>query len=411
MPVSHPHILYVGTTAYDLRKVTSVVVDQENPNIVWVRFQDENRTTVPLPRIPFETAWQASLDLLIPNPNGGGPMPPGQGDVSGTYPLLSVVGLRNVPIAHVSPQDGYILRFSASQNAWVPQAMPNGITGTPWRMVHTDSSGSWVTASLIATNGMSLSLGSTALGSERLRVEGGAVTSAAGPSTVIMGNGAIKCGLSIVLEPQASAPSFSSGVETPGAVYYQSTSQAGFYGRIGNVWQRFSMDGHAHDASDIVSGIIDTSRLGAGVASGDVFLAGDSQWKPVDWSIIANKPLLYPPDTHTHALSDIVDGAWSAGSLIAISSSSPYQAMTIPVTWDDATQRLMYNTSIFARRIVHVQESPALVWSITHNFGYYPVVVTLNSQHVQIHGTISHQSVDVVTIAFSEPQDGLAILL
>lgn len=61
MPVVSPFIFYTGATAYDLRKVVSVVPDIDNPTRVLVRFIDDNRVVVPFIQATFEPAWQAAL--------------------------------------------------------------------------------------------------------------------------------------------------------------------------------------------------------------------------------------------------------------------------------------------------------------------------------------------------------------
>lgn len=52
-------------------------------------------------------------------------LPPGEGDVGGTYPDLDVVGLRNRPIAAAAPSTGQVLTWSGT--AWRP-ATPTGTT-------------------------------------------------------------------------------------------------------------------------------------------------------------------------------------------------------------------------------------------------------------------------------------------
>lgn len=62
MPVASPYILYIGTTAYDLRKVSSAVLHPSDPDITLVRFIDEPRTVFQVETTIFDVAWQAALN-------------------------------------------------------------------------------------------------------------------------------------------------------------------------------------------------------------------------------------------------------------------------------------------------------------------------------------------------------------
>ena len=62
MPVTSPYILYVNTSAYDLRKVSSITVNNDDPTLVNVRFIDEARTVVAFDAVTFIAAWQAALN-------------------------------------------------------------------------------------------------------------------------------------------------------------------------------------------------------------------------------------------------------------------------------------------------------------------------------------------------------------
>ena len=66
MSVSSPYIVYVGSTAFDLRKVSSVIEPSDQPSSVIVRFIDEAKTTITLDRTSFEAAWQAALNASSP---------------------------------------------------------------------------------------------------------------------------------------------------------------------------------------------------------------------------------------------------------------------------------------------------------------------------------------------------------
>lgn len=87
MPVASPHIVYVGNTAWDLRKVSAVLEPVDQPNKVFVRFIDTPDVTVELDRNTFEAAWQDSLDASQGGGGGGGsPTGSAGGDLTGTYP-------------------------------------------------------------------------------------------------------------------------------------------------------------------------------------------------------------------------------------------------------------------------------------------------------------------------------------
>ena len=85
MPVSSPFIVYINgsSTALDLRKVSSVVIPSDNPNIALVRFIDTPDNTVTLDNTggAFLTLWQAALDASMGG--GGGAVALG-GDLGGT---------------------------------------------------------------------------------------------------------------------------------------------------------------------------------------------------------------------------------------------------------------------------------------------------------------------------------------
>ena len=70
MAVTSPYILYTGSTAIDLRKVSSYVIDPNVANQVLIRMQDENRTTVAMNQATFEAAYQAALNSVSSFGNG-----------------------------------------------------------------------------------------------------------------------------------------------------------------------------------------------------------------------------------------------------------------------------------------------------------------------------------------------------
>ena len=71
MPVASPYIFYVNTSAYDLRKVSSVTVNNDDASLVNVRFIDEDKTVVAINAVAFLAAWQTSL-----NATGNGEVTP-----------------------------------------------------------------------------------------------------------------------------------------------------------------------------------------------------------------------------------------------------------------------------------------------------------------------------------------------
>lgn len=64
MAVTSNFILYTGSTAIDLRKVSSYVIDPNVANQVLIRMQDENRTTIAMNQTTFEAAYQAALNSV-----------------------------------------------------------------------------------------------------------------------------------------------------------------------------------------------------------------------------------------------------------------------------------------------------------------------------------------------------------
>ena len=65
--------------------------------------------------------------------------------------------------------------------------------------------------------------------------------------------------------------------------------------------------GHSHDASAILSGILNPARLGSGTPSSSNWLRGDGSWVAIEWADVAGKPSVFPPDSHTHPITDIVN--------------------------------------------------------------------------------------------------------
>jgi hypothetical protein len=63
MALTSPHIFYVDATAYDLREVTNWCVNNDDADLLDVRFFTGNSAiTVTFDLVDFEAAKQASLD-------------------------------------------------------------------------------------------------------------------------------------------------------------------------------------------------------------------------------------------------------------------------------------------------------------------------------------------------------------
>lgn len=93
MAVTSVFILYVGLSAYDLRKVSSAVPHQTDPLLVMVRFIDEPRTAIPFEKATFEPAWEAALNAA----GGGG------GSSTFTNPAATPVTVGGIPAGSTFP--------------------------------------------------------------------------------------------------------------------------------------------------------------------------------------------------------------------------------------------------------------------------------------------------------------------
>ena len=63
-------------------------------------------------------------------------------------------------------------------------------------------------------------------------------------------------------------------------------------------------------------------------------------------------------------------------------------------------------------RYIHTQSSPAMVWTINHNFGYQPASVTIKSTGgVQVQAQIIHTTVNQTQIYFNTDFAGTAIII
>jgi hypothetical protein len=94
MPVTSDFILYVGTSAYDLRKVSSSVPAQDDPLYRMVRFIDEPRAAIRFLAATFDPAWQAALDAS--EGGGGGSEKVEYVPASGAGPVAVNYGLASV---------------------------------------------------------------------------------------------------------------------------------------------------------------------------------------------------------------------------------------------------------------------------------------------------------------------------
>lgn len=59
---------------------------------------------------------------------------------------------------------------------------------------------------------------------------------------------------------------------------------------------------------------------------------------------------------------------------------------------------------------IHTQNAVSSTWSITHNLGFYPNVLTQDSAGTTIEGTVTFPSSSTVTITFSVATSGVAYL-
>lgn len=59
---------------------------------------------------------------------------------------------------------------------------------------------------------------------------------------------------------------------------------------------------------------------------------------------------------------------------------------------------------------VYTQNSVSSTWSITHNLGYYPQIVTQDSAGTTLEGSVTYDSPSHLTVHFSTPTTGIAYL-
>lgn len=59
---------------------------------------------------------------------------------------------------------------------------------------------------------------------------------------------------------------------------------------------------------------------------------------------------------------------------------------------------------------LHQQGSPASLWTITHNLGFYPNVTVIDSANMQVEATVVYLSDAALTVEFSSAMAGTATL-
>lgn len=60
---------------------------------------------------------------------------------------------------------------------------------------------------------------------------------------------------------------------------------------------------------------------------------------------------------------------------------------------------------------VFTQPTPASVWTVNHDLGYYPVIRLKTLGTAEIEGEINHVSVNQFTVTLNTPQAGQALYL
>ena len=59
---------------------------------------------------------------------------------------------------------------------------------------------------------------------------------------------------------------------------------------------------------------------------------------------------------------------------------------------------------------VHIQATPAAVWTINHPLGYHANITVVDSAHTQVEGDVNYPSVSTITVRFSAAFAGQAYL-
>lgn len=66
--------------------------------------------------------------------------------------------------------------------------------------------------------------------------------------------------------------------------------------------------------------------------------------------------------------------------------------------------------SLVGGNFVHEQMTPESVWTVTHNLGFFPNVMTFDSAGSQVIGDVDHINQNSITITFSGSNSGEAYL-
>lgn len=62
-----------------------------------------------------------------------------------------------------------------------------------------------------------------------------------------------------------------------------------------------------------------------------------------------------------------------------------------------------------AQRFEHAQITPATVWTVNHNLGFYPDIETFTIGRVETHAEVIHLSVNTAQVINNQPETGFAI--
>ena len=123
-------------------------------------------------------------------------------------------------------------------------------------------------------------------------------------------------------------------------------------------------------------------------------------------------------DTYATHLSILGNGGHMEVATIndrnAITSERRNIGMKVYVQADNTTYELdpSLNWVVFGgnKEYVHNQSTPANVWSIEHNMGFYPNILIIDSTGEQVIGNTVFDSINKVTLSFSVAIFGKAYL-